>query len=177
VDLPRSFTIRESSHRIHNPFTSDKLATLGQALSPPPGTRMLDLACGTGEMLYTSGSYRRSTRENFGEWPTWRSSPLLRPRTARQKRCRTRSESSSSNPDGGLRQNLRVTGQLSRQPGRSASAPARELGGSYDRRWNSPVSYVVISIMSGARPNSWNARNSCSADRRFGKQSGVEGCP
>jgi SAM-dependent methyltransferase len=53
VDLPRSFTIRESSHRIHNPFTSDKLATLGQALSPPPGTRMLDLACGTGEMLCT----------------------------------------------------------------------------------------------------------------------------
>ena len=53
MDLPRSFTIRESSHRIHNPFTSDKLATLGQALSPPPGTRMLDLACGTGEMLCT----------------------------------------------------------------------------------------------------------------------------
>jgi SAM-dependent methyltransferase len=53
VDLPRSFTIRESSHRIHNPFTSDKLATLGQALSPPPGTRMLDLACATGEMLCT----------------------------------------------------------------------------------------------------------------------------
>jgi SAM-dependent methyltransferase len=53
VDLPRSFTIRESSHRIHNPFTSDKLATLGQALSPQPGTRMLDLACGTGEMLCT----------------------------------------------------------------------------------------------------------------------------
>jgi SAM-dependent methyltransferase len=53
VDLPRSFTIRESGHRIHNPFTSEKLATLGEALSPPPGTRMLDLACGTGEMLCT----------------------------------------------------------------------------------------------------------------------------
>jgi len=53
VDLPRSFTIRESSHRIHNPFTSDKLVTLGQALNPPPGTRLLDLACGTGEMLCT----------------------------------------------------------------------------------------------------------------------------
>jgi SAM-dependent methyltransferase len=52
-DLPRAFTIRESSHRIHNPFTADKLATLGQALSPRPGTRMLDLACGTGEMLCT----------------------------------------------------------------------------------------------------------------------------
>lgn len=53
MDLPRSFTIRESSHRIHNPFTSDKLTTVGQALSPPPGTRMLDLACGSGEMLCT----------------------------------------------------------------------------------------------------------------------------
>jgi SAM-dependent methyltransferase len=53
VDLPRHYTIRESSHRIHNPFTSDKLAALGEALNPPPGTRMLDLACGTGEMLCT----------------------------------------------------------------------------------------------------------------------------
>ncbi|MFI9615791.1 SAM-dependent methyltransferase [Streptomyces sp. NPDC052023] len=53
MDLPRSFTIRESSHRICNPFTSDKLALLGQAISPAPGTRMLDLASGKGEMLCT----------------------------------------------------------------------------------------------------------------------------
>jgi SAM-dependent methyltransferase len=53
VDLPRSFTIRESGHRIHNPFDSDKLATLGRALALSPGTRMLDLACGSGEMLCT----------------------------------------------------------------------------------------------------------------------------
>lgn len=53
VDLARIFTIRESSHRIHNPFTSEKLAILGQALWLPAGTRMLDLACGTGEMLCT----------------------------------------------------------------------------------------------------------------------------
>ncbi|MFD7875853.1 SAM-dependent methyltransferase [Streptomyces sp. NPDC059766] len=53
MDLPRSFTIRESSHRIHNPFTSEKLAALGQALDLAPGTRALDLASGTGEMLCT----------------------------------------------------------------------------------------------------------------------------
>jgi SAM-dependent methyltransferase len=53
MDIPRQFVIRESSHRIHNAFTSDKLATLGEALSPPPEARMLDLACGTGEMLCT----------------------------------------------------------------------------------------------------------------------------
>ena len=53
MDLPRSFTIRASSHRIHNPLTSEKLATLGQAVSPAPRTAMLDLACGTGEMLCT----------------------------------------------------------------------------------------------------------------------------
>jgi SAM-dependent methyltransferase len=61
VDLPRSFTIRESSHRIHNPFTSDKLATLGQALNLPPGTQLLDLACGTGEMLCTWARDHRVT--------------------------------------------------------------------------------------------------------------------
>ncbi|WP_165986795.1 class I SAM-dependent methyltransferase [Streptomyces sp. YIM 98790] len=53
MELPRSFTIRESSHRISNPFTSEKLATLGRAIGPRPGTRVLDLACGKGEMLCT----------------------------------------------------------------------------------------------------------------------------
>jgi SAM-dependent methyltransferase len=53
VDIPRIYTIRESSHRIHNPFTSQKLATLGQALGLAPGLRMLDLASGSGEMLCT----------------------------------------------------------------------------------------------------------------------------
>jgi SAM-dependent methyltransferase len=53
VDLPRAFTIRESGHRIHNPFDSTKLATLGAALRLPPGARVLDLACGSGEMLCT----------------------------------------------------------------------------------------------------------------------------
>jgi ubiquinone/menaquinone biosynthesis C-methylase UbiE len=53
VDLARSFVIRESSHRIHNPLTSAKLATLGAALRLPAETRMLDLACGSGELLCT----------------------------------------------------------------------------------------------------------------------------
>jgi SAM-dependent methyltransferase len=52
-DLPRQFTIRERGHRIHNPFTPEKLAALGAALRLPPGTRVLDLACGSGEMLCT----------------------------------------------------------------------------------------------------------------------------
>lgn len=53
MDLPRIFTIRESSHRIHNPLTEAKLATLGEALQLAPGTRALDLASGSGEMLCT----------------------------------------------------------------------------------------------------------------------------
>ncbi|GAB3220599.1 methyltransferase domain-containing protein [Glycomyces halotolerans] len=53
MDLARSHTIRESSHRLCNPFTSEKLATLGGAIRPSSGARMLDLACGKGEMLCT----------------------------------------------------------------------------------------------------------------------------
>ncbi len=53
IDLPRIFTIRERDHRIHNPFTPAKLAALGEALHLPPGTRALDLASGSGEMLCT----------------------------------------------------------------------------------------------------------------------------
>ena len=53
MDIPRIFPIRESSHRIHNPFTPVKLAVLGEALSVDPGTLVLDLASGSGEMLCT----------------------------------------------------------------------------------------------------------------------------
>jgi SAM-dependent methyltransferase len=53
MDIPRIYTIRESSHRIHNPFTEEKLATLGQALHLTRGMRALDLASGSGEMLCT----------------------------------------------------------------------------------------------------------------------------
>lgn len=53
MDLPRIFTLRESSHRIHNPLTPAKLDALGDALRLVPGTRVLDLASGSGEMLCT----------------------------------------------------------------------------------------------------------------------------
>lgn len=53
MDIPRIFDISESAHRIHNPFTPEKLATLGAALRLEPGTRVLDLGSGSGEMLCT----------------------------------------------------------------------------------------------------------------------------
>ncbi|HQP83115.1 MAG TPA: class I SAM-dependent methyltransferase [Methanoregulaceae archaeon] len=53
MDIPRIFTITESAHRIHNPFTPEHLATLGAALRLEPGARVLDLGSGSGEMLCT----------------------------------------------------------------------------------------------------------------------------
>ena len=53
MDIPRIFNITESTHRIHNPFTPEKLATLGAALRLEPGTHVLDLGSGSGEMLCT----------------------------------------------------------------------------------------------------------------------------
>lgn len=53
LDIPRIFTITESEHRIHNPYTAEKLATLGAALRLQPGSRVLDLGSGSGEMLCT----------------------------------------------------------------------------------------------------------------------------
>ena len=53
MDIPRIFNITESAHRIHNPFTPEKLATLGAALRLEPLARVLDLGSGSGEMLCT----------------------------------------------------------------------------------------------------------------------------
>jgi SAM-dependent methyltransferase len=53
MDIPRIFNISESAHRIHNPFTPEKLATLGAALRLKSGARVLDLGSGSGEMLCT----------------------------------------------------------------------------------------------------------------------------
>lgn len=53
MDIPRIFNITESAHRIHNPFTPEKYATLGAALRLESGARVLDLGSGSGEMLCT----------------------------------------------------------------------------------------------------------------------------
>ncbi|MEN6622169.1 MAG: class I SAM-dependent methyltransferase, partial [Smithella sp.] len=53
MDIPRIFNITESAHRIHDPFTPEKLATLGTALRLESGDRVLDLGSGSGEMLCT----------------------------------------------------------------------------------------------------------------------------
>ncbi len=53
MDIPRIFNITESAHRIHNPITPEKLATLGAALRLQPGAQVLDLGSGSGEMLCT----------------------------------------------------------------------------------------------------------------------------
>ncbi len=53
MDIPRKFNITESAHRIHNPITAEKLATLGAALRLESGARVLDLGSGSGEMLCT----------------------------------------------------------------------------------------------------------------------------
>jgi precorrin-6B methylase 2 len=53
LDIPRIFTISESAHRIHNPFTPENLATLGAVLHLEPGVRVLDLGSGSAEMLCT----------------------------------------------------------------------------------------------------------------------------
>ena len=53
MDLPRIYAIRQGSHRIINPFTPEKLATLGRAIGLRTGQSILDLCCGKGEMLAT----------------------------------------------------------------------------------------------------------------------------
>ena len=52
MDIPRIFTVSESEHRIHNPFTPEKYATLGRVLRMKPRARLLDLGSGSGDALH-----------------------------------------------------------------------------------------------------------------------------
>jgi SAM-dependent methyltransferase len=47
----RQHEIAEANHRILNPFTEEKLMTVGDVCRLRPGQRLLDLACGKGELL------------------------------------------------------------------------------------------------------------------------------
>jgi SAM-dependent methyltransferase len=47
----RHHEIAERDHRILDPFTEDKLRLLGEVCRVGAGTRLLDLACGKGELL------------------------------------------------------------------------------------------------------------------------------
>jgi len=53
VELHRIIAVRHSSHRILNPFSDAKLATLGRAIGLERDNHVLDLGCGKGEMLCT----------------------------------------------------------------------------------------------------------------------------
>jgi SAM-dependent methyltransferase len=47
----RQHEIAETGHRILNPLLEDQLRTIGEAAGVGPGTRVLDLCCGKGEMI------------------------------------------------------------------------------------------------------------------------------
>jgi SAM-dependent methyltransferase len=53
----RHHEIAEANHRILDPFTHAKLRLLGEICDVGPGTRVLDLACGKGEMLASWASW------------------------------------------------------------------------------------------------------------------------
>jgi SAM-dependent methyltransferase len=64
VELPRSFLIRESGHRILDPFTSEKLATLGESLRLLPGMRDHGVA---GVGVDISATFLADARERAAE--------------------------------------------------------------------------------------------------------------
>lgn len=53
TEIPRQFVIREIGHRIHNAFSPEKLARLGESIGIDATSTVLDLGCGSGELLCT----------------------------------------------------------------------------------------------------------------------------
>lgn len=53
MDIPKIFNISESAHRIHNPFTDAKFATLGAVLRLEPETRILYGFCAASIQVFS----------------------------------------------------------------------------------------------------------------------------
>jgi ubiquinone/menaquinone biosynthesis C-methylase UbiE len=51
IDVHQYHRISESTHRIMNPLTPERLMLVGEICRLGSGSRILDLACGKGEML------------------------------------------------------------------------------------------------------------------------------
>ncbi len=71
MDIPRIFNITESAHRIHDPFTPEKLAALGAALRLEKRTRVLDLGSGSGGDVVHLGARLRN------HWHRHRHEPVI----------------------------------------------------------------------------------------------------
>jgi len=63
--------ISESTHRIMNPFSSEKVRLLGEICHLGPDTRVLDLACGKGEMLCMFASERGAHGLGVDRYPAF----------------------------------------------------------------------------------------------------------
>ena len=130
-DLPQRFVIRESSHRIHNPFTSEKLAALGRALHLSPGTSALGLACGSGEMLCTWARDHGLTGTGIDVSTAWEAATgwIIEPSYARRQLALLRSGQvgTTSDNDGLCAQGsaAETIGQA-RPPGRATSSPSAD---------------------------------------------------
>lgn len=57
----RFHEIAESGHRVLNPFSEEKLDLLGEITRVGENTRLLDLACGKGELLCRWAAAHRIT--------------------------------------------------------------------------------------------------------------------
>ena len=120
----RHHEIAEANHRILNPFTEPKLRLLGEVSGVVAGTRVLDLACGKGEMLcrwaewFGSGGARRRPQPRVpgrgrrtGRGARRRRSRDVRPGRRRDLRARA----------GRLRHRARASARR----GSAAASPAR----------------------------------------------------
>lgn len=69
VSTAQYHEISESSHRIMNPFSAEKVRLLGDICQLGPASRVLDLACGKGEMLCMFVSERGSSGLGIDKHP------------------------------------------------------------------------------------------------------------
>jgi SAM-dependent methyltransferase len=168
VSAFRFHEISEATHRICNPLSPDKLLLLGEICRAHPATRVLDLACGKGELLCQLAERHGATGVGIDLHPPFLADARSRARELMVESSLTFLEGDAGSPTG-------IEGPFDIVCCLGATWIAGGLAGTLRLmgRWLAPAGWMLVGEPYWASPPSEATRRSLEVGQRFGDLAGT----